>query len=135
MITDPGEIWKRYRNYFCDDLLHRLRHTTVSFPLVLANPVYDYGLWLLAMGLADLQKGLADFFLPVNVFDWSDLDQLTIQRDEQAVCKQQAEEMERQLNDDQKECFRTITQAITDDPKNAHFYVQGPGGTGKTFLY
>jgi hypothetical protein len=78
MITDPGEIWKRYRNYFCDDLLYRLRHTTVSFPLVLANLVYDYGLWLLAMGLADLQKGLADFFLLVNVFDWSDLDQLTI---------------------------------------------------------
>jgi hypothetical protein len=69
MITNPGEIWKRYRNYFCDDLLHWLRHTTVSFPLVLANPVYDYRLWLLAIGLADLQKGLTDFFLPINVFN------------------------------------------------------------------
>src|SRR5258708_36190828 len=32
-------------------------------------------------------------------------------------------------------CFQEIVRAVTDDPQTAHFYLQGPGGTGKTFLY
>ena len=43
--------------------------------------------------------------------------------------------MQAQLNSDQQTCFQTIVTAITDDPQTAHFYLQGPGGTGKTFLY
>jgi hypothetical protein len=43
--------------------------------------------------------------------------------------------MQAQLNLDQLSCFRTIVAAITDDPQTAHFYLQGAGGTGKTFLY
>lgn len=46
-----------------------------------------------------------------------------------------AAEMQAQLNPDQRSCFQTIVTAITDDPQTAHFYLQGPGGTSKTFLY
>ena len=40
-----------------------------------------------------------------------------------------------QLNTDQRSCFDVIVTAIEADPKNAHFFLQGPAGTGKTFLY
>jgi hypothetical protein len=40
-----------------------------------------------------------------------------------------------QLNPDQCACFQEIVRAIADDPQTAYFYLQGPGGTGKTFLY
>jgi hypothetical protein len=43
--------------------------------------------------------------------------------------------MEAQLNSDQLSCFQTIVTAIAVDLQTAHFYLQGPGGTGKTFLY
>jgi len=43
--------------------------------------------------------------------------------------------MQARLNPDQLACFQTIITAIIDDPQTAHFYLQGPGGTGKTFLY
>jgi hypothetical protein len=43
--------------------------------------------------------------------------------------------MQAQLNVDQCSYFQAIIAAITDDPQTAHFYLQGPGGTGKTFLY
>jgi hypothetical protein len=81
MIADPLEIWRRYHKSFCDDLQHRLLTTSVSFPLVFVNPYYDYGLWLIAQGLADQQRSLADFSLPENMFDWSDIDQSIIRQD------------------------------------------------------
>jgi DNA replication protein DnaC len=43
--------------------------------------------------------------------------------------------MQAQLNPDQQSCFTEIVTAIESDPQTAHFYLQGPGGTGKTFLY
>ncbi len=43
--------------------------------------------------------------------------------------------MQAQLNTDQRACFQTIVAAITDNPQIAYFYLQGPGGTSKTFLY
>ena len=53
MIADPLEIWRRYRESFCDDLQYRLSITPICFPLVLVGPYYDYRLWLLAQGLTD----------------------------------------------------------------------------------
>ncbi|KAF7814060.1 uncharacterized protein G2W53_028029 [Senna tora] len=38
------------------------------------------------------------------------------------------------LNDDQKNAFKSIIDAI-EHGRNATFFVDGPGGTGKTFLY
>jgi DNA replication protein DnaC len=43
--------------------------------------------------------------------------------------------MQAQLNPGQLSCFQTVITAITDDPQTAHFYLQGPSGTSKTFLY
>lgn len=40
-----------------------------------------------------------------------------------------------QLNADQKHCFDIIVSAVADNPHHAHFFLQGAGGTGKTFLY
>ena len=40
-----------------------------------------------------------------------------------------------QLNADQNYCFDTIVARVRDYPRPAHFFVHGPAGTGKTFLY
>jgi hypothetical protein len=69
LISDPAEIWRRYCESFCEDLYHRLSITSLSFPLSLSNPHYDYGLWLIAQGLADQQRSLTDALLPENTFD------------------------------------------------------------------
>ena len=57
---------------FCDDLAYKLTYDrSVDFPLPLLNPHFDYGLFLLGLGVADLQKSLTDVGLPENVFDWT----------------------------------------------------------------
>jgi ATP-dependent DNA helicase PIF1 len=39
------------------------------------------------------------------------------------------------LNTDQLAVFTAVTTAIASAPHTAHFFVQGPAGTGKTFLW
>jgi superfamily II DNA or RNA helicase len=122
--------------HFCDDLARKLAHDPlIDFPLPLVDPHYDYGLFLLGLGLADLQRTLTDVALPENTFDWTGSHRTANLRVDRAHETSLATAMQAQLNVDQRSCFQTIMAAITDDAQTAHFYLQGPGGTGKTFLY
>ena len=40
-----------------------------------------------------------------------------------------------QLNPNQQDRYTTIVQTIASQPLEAQFFMQGPAGTGKTFLY
>lgn len=51
---------------------------------------------------------------------------------EQAILRDQRYE---QLNAQQKHAYDTIISTVALDPEHAHFFLQGAGGTGKTFLY
>lgn len=139
VFANPLEIWRRYGQSFCDDLRHKLSTPGLSFPLVLSDVHHDYGLWLIAQGLADQQRSLTDVALPENVFDWSVVHARITQQETgssvQENHEETASEMVAKMNDGQKACFDTIVRAVTDDPQTAHFYLQGPGGTGKTFVY
>jgi hypothetical protein len=136
LIADTRAIWDRYKVHFCDDLARKLAHDpSIDFPLPLVDPHYDYGLFLLGLGLADLQRTLTDVALPENTFDWTGSHRTADLRVDRAHETSLATAMQAQLNVDQRSCFQTIMAAITDDAQTAHFYLQGPGGTGKTFLY
>jgi hypothetical protein len=135
LIADPLEVWNRFKVHFCDDLSHQLSRMLATFPLVLVEPHYDYGLFLLSLGLTDLQQDLTDVGLPGYIFDWSHAHVQAGRTEDRALNMTRAASMQAQLNPDQLNCFQQIVTAITDDPQTAHFYLQGPGGTGKTFLY
>ncbi|RFU23627.1 hypothetical protein B7463_g12712, partial [Scytalidium lignicola] len=45
-----------------------------------------------------------------------------------------ASRMQAQLNQDQRECFDTIVIAVENELQRAHFYLQGPGRSGKNVL-
>jgi hypothetical protein len=134
LMADPLAIWEKYKHYFCDDLWRQLTRDG-DFPFPLRDPHYDYGLFLLADGLTDQQQSLADHGLPSFVWDWTRKHRslsVTHTLEDQASL---AARMQAQLNPDQLSCFTWIVTAIDTDPQTAHFYLQGPGGTGKTFLY
>jgi hypothetical protein len=72
LIADMQAIWDRYKVHFCDDLARKLAYDpSIDFPLPLVDPYYNYGLFLLGLGLADLQRMLTDIALPENTFDWT----------------------------------------------------------------
>ncbi|CCE26556.1 uncharacterized protein CPUR_00024 [Claviceps purpurea 20.1] len=145
LIADPLAIWNKYKDQFCDDLERRLdRRQSIPSNLRepngdgLREPHIDYGLYLLAESLADQHLTLADFNLPSCVGNWGSTHlELSLSgagntdEDLDAV----ALELREKLNADQEAAFLATTNAVNDDPSTTHFYLQGPGGTGKTFLY
>ena len=121
-------------------MLHKLEQGLARhpawFPLPLADPHYDYGLFYLERELSELNKSLSDFGLPAPAFDWTAQSGLrpvgTYDAGEEAAI---AAELIVQLNPEQKLHFDNIVNAVLTAPETAQYYLQGPGGTGKTFLY
>ena len=134
-IADPPAIWNRFKENFCDDLLHRLGNMPSVFPLPLEDPHLDYGLFLIGKLLADQRKTLTDLSLPENIVDWAEVENVANRDAALARDESLATSMRAQLNSDQSRCFEAIMNAVSNTPETAHFYLQGPGGTGKTFLY
>ena len=85
--------------------------------------------------LADQQRTLKDVGLPENVFDWTRTHLSADAANDLARNGRLGAELQSGLNTDQQDCFQTIIAAIQDNPQTAHFYPEGPGGTGKTLLY
>jgi hypothetical protein len=89
----------------------------------LIDPYYNYGLFLLGLGLADLQRILTDIALPENTFDWT-ISHCTA--DLQVDYTHEislATAIQAQLNIDQYSCFQTIIAVVTDNIQTAHFYL------------
>jgi hypothetical protein len=129
-------IWDRYKVHFYNDLARKLAHNPlIDFPLPLVDPYYNYGLFLLGLGLTDLQRTLTDIALPENTFNWTVSHRTADLRVDYTHKTSLATAIQAQLNIDQYSCFQTIIAVVTDNTQTAHFYLQGPGGTGKTFLY
>ena len=137
-VLEPVQLWNRFRNHICDDLLHRMQLLDIV-PTAMEQPEFDYGLYLIQDILADFDKTLADFRLPAYVHDWGRnagnpllAAELDYNLEKEATL---AAEQTTQLNVEQRHCFDVITHAIETQPQTAHFFLQGAGGTGKTFLY
>ena len=137
-ITDPIALWHQFRVHICDDLSYRLQ--TLSGPVpAISDPQYDYGLFLLQQNLEEFEKTLTDFQLPVPICNWNRTggNSLIDQELNYNLLSEQtiADDHKHKLNNIQRQCFDRITTAIAETPTKAHFFVQGPAGTGKTFLY
>jgi hypothetical protein len=76
-----------------------------------------------------------DIALPENTFDWTVSHRTADLRVDRTHKISLVTVIQAQLNIDQYSCFQTIMVVVTDDIQTAYFYLQGPGSTGKTFLY
>jgi len=137
-LTQPCEIWKQFREKICDDLPYRLR-TRSDIPPHLVNPHLDLGLHLINKQLASYGKTVQDFLLPSIQGQWdTTTDNPLIEEQLQYDVAQEDAEARHifaQFNAQQRANFTKVVEAIAADPTTAHFFLQGPAGTGKTFLY
>ena len=143
-VAEPVILWDRFKQSICDDLPRFLaRQPNVPPTAAAADDAYlDYGLYLIHRILADQQKTLADYGLPQFQHQWGILAEGTnpllaaeLQQYDPIEEERQFTDLRQQLNADQAACFNTIIAAIDTDPQTARFFLQGPAGTGKTFLY
>ena len=136
--TKPELLWNNFRQHICDDLRYRLQCTGRHDPQDVE--VFDYGLWLVEQILVKtLRKSLKDFpDMPLPDHAWENEDenpligeQLNYDRNHERAS---AEERIAQLNTEQHLAYEQIISSVESQAGHM-FFLNGPGGTGKTFVY
>ena len=136
--TDPSKLWEQFREFICDDLAYRIQ-TRYHINHPSQEQVYDLGLYLLERILNSSGKSLKNFdLMPQPVFDW-DLHTGNALITEQLDYNREAESnvataMVAQLNPEQRASYDTVLSAVLTGSGET-FFLSGPGGTGKTFVY
>jgi hypothetical protein len=134
----PEQLWNTFRHHICDDLRYRLQCTGRQDPQ--EDEVFDFGLWLLEQILVKTSrkylKDFPDMPLPERAWDNEDEnpligEQLNYNRDHERAL---SEERTAQLNIEQRHAHDQVISSVLS--KAGHtFFLNGPGGTGKTFVY
>src|SRR5271155_3649723 len=136
--SDPLALWLEFRANICDDI-----HHTLQSRAIINNPtedqVFDYGLYLINRILRAGNKELGHWpAMPLPQFDWNlavanrlVADQRSYHLDEQA---QLATQRLPTLNIGQRAAFDAIVTAV-ENKSGKTFFLHGPGGTGKTYVY
>ena len=136
--ANPRELWDRFWPTICDDLKRKLElnHN-------MRNPsdaqVQDYGLYLIEKLLSHSGKCLKDWdSLPQVVGNWGQADGNPLILEQRDYDPEIQADLARQriptLTQDQRVAFEKITSAISTGSGET-FFIHGPGGTGKTYLY
>jgi PIF1-like helicase len=139
-VGDPLRLWEEFKDPLCDDLPHAIARFGSDRPdLAFPNAHHDYGLFLLARELQGHGRSLTDFQLPTPHAPWAHVDPRppADSADIPDVDPEAAAALCAQLNADQRHAFERIVPAVVDasPDRQRHFFLQGAGGTGKTFLY
>ncbi|KAJ5751269.1 hypothetical protein N7533_008297 [Penicillium manginii] len=140
-VMDPPALWDEFQVHLCDDLPRQLESYTEAgreLPATSIREQYlDFGLFLIGRLLAAQSKTLADYYMPSPEADWSAFQQSSrdglhnMPLDRLATT---AAELRDQLNDNQQTIFSAVVSTVLGG-RPAAWYLQGPAGTGKTFLY
>jgi hypothetical protein len=135
--SEPSSLWFSFRHSLCDDLQRVLQHKGFIQPSI--DLACDYGLFLLDGVLRDMGSGLRYFpSMPRAENEWN-----TIQDNPYISAhlafdpireRTAADDHAHKLNDDQVHAYDQILTSI-ERQLGKIFFVDGPGGTGKTFLY
>lgn len=141
IVADPRLLWDTFSYYLCDDLQHFLIQNPHIIPIsgdIIPDIHLDYGLYLIATILAQHGKSLSDFQMPIPIGQWGRTSGNSLITEERQWDIQQqralASDQIQQLNAKQKIAFDTIVQAVEGGDSKV-FFLQGPAGTGKTYVY
>ncbi|PPQ82287.1 hypothetical protein CVT25_008437 [Psilocybe cyanescens] len=118
-LAQPNTLWNEFRNHICDDLEWRLQ--------------------AMEKILGDSGHSLANFpGMPQPQQDWTALtlnpliaEQLNYNRDAERT---ELDARLPTLNDDQRAAYTRIIESIERE-EGKIFFLNGPGGTGKTYVY
>ena len=135
--TQSSTLWEKYKNYMTEDILHRVKQTNQCLNMDFTPEMYNEALVL----IEDLCVSISN--LPLNHFGMpspdrpaTDLVNSDLQREKQFNNHDLATVVannELLLTDEQKNIYHRIMLAV-DAKQGGFFFLDAPGGTGKTFL-
>ncbi|GBP55934.1 ATP-dependent DNA helicase PIF1 [Eumeta japonica] len=123
-VTDPNALWEKFASHFIEDFT-RSRPEILSKQLALQEideTLKLHGKRLTDFGLPELDIDENSIFLSDPVYDCD-------------IEKANGYEKYQKLNTEQKYVVDTILNAVNNPTERKLFYLDGPGGTGKTFVF
>lgn len=137
----PEHLWTRFRDHFAADHI-RAQERTSGPDAVDRELAYDIALHGIDEALRQVSSSLSAFGTlptprPLTEIAIGASAQPTNQRTRTQVYEDLASRVN-QLNDNQAAIYQEIVRALASDNNNYRpqlFFIDGPGGTGKTFLY
>ena len=127
--THPRHLFEKFKDHMMEDFQHQ-GHSTPVAEVLLLTQIHD--------ALKVHGKGLEDFNLPLP--DVNALRDIPLAPRfpcfDRAEAKRLAEVNFAKLNQEQKFAFEAVLHAVANTSVSSRqFFLDGPGGTGKTFLY
>ncbi|CEL62802.1 hypothetical protein RSOLAG1IB_12576 [Rhizoctonia solani AG-1 IB] len=138
--TSPMRLWNTHKSNICSDLQYRLRQRLGPDQVITEEDTYDYGLYLVQQLIEESGTTMEDCGIEVCQKEWAIIigdgnrfiqEQLHLGREQVPGI---AEEYRTMLNQEQAQAYEEIYQS-TIAPHGKVFFLDGPAGTGKTFLY
>jgi hypothetical protein len=136
--SEPEKLWDEFKERLCDDLRRQLVARGIDHPA--EDQIYDYGLYLINLALLPYGKSLDKFpDMPIPVGNWDDLriNRLIAEQENfgtPAQLEARAANNIGLLNLEQLSAFSAITDSVQEKDGKL-FFLHGPAGTGKTFVY
>lgn len=133
--SEPLKLWNIFKEDFCEDIRHRIRQQHQNFTLPFNDDIYNEGLIRIENKLLELNdKSLSDFGLPVPIRSQNDaMDTMLVRQYNISELTDYVNQNLPKLVPDQLKAFDTIIDSVT-NKKGKIFFLDAPGGTGKTFL-
>lgn len=135
--SNPPLLWINYRDDMADDILHRVRQNTNNSELDFTDEIYNEALVLIEdLCLMICNKSLQQLGMPSPNRNWHDLFNIEMQREQQYDqndLNAYVRANEPKLNEQQKIAYDSLIEAI-DNGSGGLYFLDAPGGTGKTFL-
>ena len=133
-LSAPEALWDEFQDAICDDLFVRVPNPTVP-------RVHDYGLFLLNHLLCESGYSLENFpKMPLSHDNWNQItdnylitEQLTYDVDAEQKSFEEHIANIRSVPE-QMEAYQRITDSVLSG-HGAAFFLSGPAGTGKTYVY
>lgn len=135
--SNPEELWEKHKDAMSDDILHRVRSANQNPEIQFGQNIYNEALIVIEDTCINIaNKLLPQVGLPApnrgsnNILE-RDLRQGSIYNTEELTAF--VETNRRNLNAEQDAVYNCIMSAIS-ERSGGFFFLDAPGGTGKTFL-
>ena len=136
----PELLWTEFRQFICDDLDYQLQRPPHNIAAPTNDQIYDYGLFLIRERLAWAGQRMETIApgMPQVEGHWVDPNaNPLIERQRAPNPNELRDQVERDfplLNNEQMMAY-TVIRAAYQSGEGGTFFIHGPGGCGKTFLY
>lgn len=135
--SSPTELWEKYKDCMTEDILHYIRSNTLNYDLSFTIDMYNEALILIEdICLSIANKNLSQLGLTAPNRLVNNINNIEIQREQNFdinYLNEYLQEHLQKMNQQQNHVYDTILSAVKDQ-RGGFYFLDAPGGTGKTFL-